>query len=199
MRHYSLQLLCIGVLSTMLLVGCNTSDTATSTPSGVNVSPQAPEGSKEEHSDLSTYGQITSIDGNSITVALGTKKERQAPEKQGNGEMSSGQPEHPSDAKDTPPSDSDKMPKSSDDANSKKRERPSMLDLTGESKTVTLTDSTTITIQSRDESKTGTVSDLQVGDTISFDLASDGTTVTALKMQSMGHKKETPAATNTPK
>ena len=64
-----------------------------------------------------------------------------------------------------------------------------MLDLTGESKTVTLTDSTTITIQSRDESKTGTVSDLQVGDTISFDLASDGTTVTALKMQSRDTKK----------
>lgn len=196
MRHKSVQVLSIGVLSAMLLAGCSSSTTGTtdsaSTPAAT-VSSETTSSAPTQTADTATYGQITTIEGSTITVELGTKKEMNKGggqgEKRPEGTAPSGQPEMPNDQNnETPPSGQPEAPEGSDNANAQKKENFSMLDLTGETKTITVTDATTITIQSRGESSTGALSDLQVGSTISFELSDDDSTATAITLQSMGQR-----------
>ncbi|MDO5293084.1 MAG: hypothetical protein Q4F05_10075, partial [bacterium] len=97
MRHKTLKLVSIGVMSAMLLAGCGGSS-STTTDSNTNTETTAgttnTDASNQE-SDSKTYGQITAIDGSTITVALGTMKDRG---NRGNGDgqtMPSGKPDMP--------------------------------------------------------------------------------------------------------
>lgn len=197
MRHKSLKIVSIGLISAMLLAGCGGSDSK-STDASTPTSTEAPANkSVEDQSSNKTYGQITAIDGTTITVALGTMKDRGNKQNgggRGDGQtMPSGKPDMPqgSDNANPPeaPTGSDnanapEVPTGSDDANKKNGERPSMIDLTGETQTITVGDSTKISIRSMNESKDGTLSDLQVGDTISFELSDDNKTATSITSQS---------------
>ncbi|MDO5520096.1 MAG: hypothetical protein Q4G58_06350 [bacterium] len=199
MRHKTLKIVSIGVMSAMLLVGCGGSSSST-TDSNTNAETNAGNVNNEasnQENDNKTYGQITAIDGSTITVALGTMKNR-GNRGDGSGQtMPSGKPDMPqgSDNANAPeaPTGSDnanapEAPTGSNDANKKGGQGFSMLDLTGETATISVSDSTKISIKSRTESTDGTISDLQVGDTISFELSDDNKTATTITSQSMGGK-----------
>lgn len=203
--------------------------------------------SDSEAEENTVLGQVTAVNDDSITIAIGTQKEMQAPGGDGQGQAPDGNgdqqtpPEKPDDSngdssdQQTPPekpegsseegfSENDTV--SADSGNGKAPEapasngapdengqgQPSMLDLTGEEQTITVTSDTVITRQtmqgpggngqgqapdgngapdgqapngSADSSETLSLSDLKEGDIISVVLNDDGTAA-SITVQSMG-------------
>ena len=193
--------------------------------------------SDSEAEENTVLGQVTAVNDDSITIAIGTQKEMQAPGGDGQGQAPDGNgdqqtpPEKPDDSngdssdQQTPPekpegsseegfSENDTV--SADSGNGKAPEapdsngapdengqgQPSMLDLTGEEQTITVTSDTVITRQtmqdpgsngqgqapdgngapdgqapngSADSSETLSLSDLKEGDIVSVVLNDDGT------------------------
>lgn len=164
----------------MLLVGCGGSDSSSDT---TNTAVETAAAQTNNQQASGTYGQITAIDDTTITVALGTMKQMGNKPNGDNQTKPSGKPDAPTGSDDA---NAPQAPTGSDDANKKGGNRGSMLDLTGETQTITISDSTKISIKSRDESKDGTISDLQVGDIISFELSDDNKTATTITSQSFG-------------
>ncbi|MBQ9156772.1 MAG: hypothetical protein IJ137_08325 [Eubacterium sp.] len=107
------------VMSASLIAGCGASTTTTgsaeSTTAAVVESQQSGDARQSEESVI--YGQVSSVSDDSITIEVGTKKEMQ------------GAPQEA-------PSDNSKQ--------SDQGQPPSMLDLTGEEKTITITENTAI-------------------------------------------------------
>ena len=102
---------------------------------------------KEETEDV-TYGEVKSVEDGKLTISVGTKKDMggesgQAPEKPEDGGDNQA-PEKPEDGGDN---QAPEKPEDSGDnqAPEESGEAPSMLDLTGEELTVTVTDDTVIT------------------------------------------------------
>lgn len=203
--------------------------------------------SDSEAEENTVLGQVTAVNDDSITIAIGTQKEMQAPGGDGQGQAPDGNgdqqtpPEKPDDSngdssdQQTPPekpegsseegfSENDTV--SADSGNGKAPEapasngapdengqgQPSMLDLTGEEQTITVTSDTVITRQtmqgpggngqgqapdgngapdgqapngSADSSEPLSLSDLKEGDIVSVVLNDDGTAA-SITVQSMG-------------
>lgn len=203
--------------------------------------------SDSEAEENTVLGQVTAVNDDSITIAIGTQKEMQAPGGDGQGQAPDGNgdqqtpPEKPDDSngdssdQQTPPekpegsseegfSENDTV--SADSGNGKAPEapasngapdengqgQPSMLDLTGEEQTITVTSDTVITRQtmqgpggngqgqapdgngapdgqapngSADSSEPLSLSDLKEGDVVSVVLNDDGTAA-SITVQSMG-------------
>lgn len=203
--------------------------------------------SDSEAKENTVLGQVTAVNDDSITIAIGTQKEMQAPGGDGQGQAPDGNgdqqtpPEKPDDSngdssdQQTPPekpegsseegfSENDTV--SADSGNGKAPEapasngapdengqgQPSMLDLTGEEQTITVTSDTVITRQTMqgpggngqgqapdgngapdgqapngnaDSSEPLSLSDLKEGDVVSVVLNDDGTAA-SITVQSMG-------------
>ena len=205
--------------------------------------------SDSEAEENTVLGQVTAVNDDSITIAIGTQKEMQAPGGDGQGQAPDGNgdqqtpPEKPDDSngdssdQQTPPekpegsseegfSENDTV--SADSGNGEAPEapdsngapdengqgQPSMLDLTGEEQTITVTSDTVITRQtmqdpgsnrqgqapdgngapdgnsqapdgSADSSEPLSLSDLKEGDVVSVVLNDDGTAA-SITVQSMG-------------
>jgi len=203
--------------------------------------------SDSEAEENTVLGQVTAVNDDSITIAIGTQKEMQAPGGDGQGQAPDGNgdqqtpPEKPDDSngdssdQQTPPekpegsseegfSENDTV--SADSGNGKAPEapasngapdengqgQPSMLDLTGEEQTITVTSDTVITRQTMqgpggngqgqapdgngapdgqapngnaDSSEPLSLSDLKEGDVVSVVLNDDGTAA-SITVQSMG-------------
>ena len=203
--------------------------------------------SDSEAEENTVLGQVTAVNDDSITIAIGTQKEMQAPGGDGQGQAPDGNgdqqtpPEKPDDSngdssdQQTPPekpegsseegfSENDTV--SADSGNGEAPEapdsngapdengqgQPSMLDLTGEEQTITVTSDTVITRQtmqdpgsngqgqapdgngapdgqapngSADSSEPLSLSDLKEGDIVSVVLNDDGTAA-SITVQSMG-------------
>ena len=137
---------------------------------------EAANGNEEK---VETYlGQITTIDGNVISIALAEKPEAPAGEKP-NGEAPGGEKPSGEAPNGEKPSGDGNQP--AGEAPTEQRPEKDMLDdmtltLSGDTMTITVNDDTIITIDGKD----ATLDDLQVGDTVSFFL--DGETVTSLSV-----------------
>ena len=203
--------------------------------------------SDSEAEENTVLGQVTAVNDDSITIAIGTQKEMQAPGGDGQGQAPDGNgnqqtpPEKPDDSngdssdQQTPPekpegsseegfSENDTVsadsgngkapeaPASNDAPDENGQGQPSMLDLTGEEQTITVTSDTVITRQtmqdpgsngqgqapdgngapdgqapngSADSSEPLSLSDLKEGDIVSVVLNDDGTAA-SITVQSMG-------------
>ena len=163
-------------------------------------------GSAAETEENTLLGQVTAVNEDSFTIALGTRKEMQAPggeggEQQTPPDSEGGGQQTPPDSEggeqQTPPEkpDSDKE-QASDGENGGQQTppdgegggQPSLLDLTGEEQTISVTSDTVITRESMqapdDSSETVTLSDLQEGDIVAVELNDDGTAA-SVTIQSM--------------
>ena len=163
-------------------------------------------GSAAETEENTLLGQVTAVNEDSFTIALGTRKEMQAPggeggEQQTPPDSEGGEQQTPPDSEgggqQTPPEkpDSDKE-QASDGENGGQQTppdgegggQPSLLDLTGEEQTISVTSDTVITRESMqapdDSSETVTLSDLQEGDIVAVELNDDGTAA-SVTIQSM--------------
>lgn len=156
-----------------------------------------------------TVGEVTAIADGSITIAVGTLKDMGqngggAPNGKADGEKPEASendgsaPSAPSGDKQAAAPDGNVAPNGNgapameqgeapaDGTAPTDGERPSMLDLTGEELTITITDSTAITINSMNSTTDGTIDDIKEGDIITVTLAEDGKTATAITVQSFG-------------
>ena len=152
-------------------------------------------GSAAETEENTLLGQVTAVNEDSFTIALGTRKEMQAPG--GEGGEQQAPPEKPDSDKEqasdgegaeqqTPPDGENGGQQTPPDGEG--GGQPSMLDLTGEEQTISVTSDTVITRQSMqapdDSSETVTLSDLQEGDIVAVELNDDGTAA-SVTIQSM--------------
>lgn len=171
-RKKILTVLCSVVLGvSMIFGGCGSSKSSETT------SKQSSDSTSEE---TTIYGQISSIDGNTITIALA--EEPQMPE--GGTEMQEGSTEmQPQDAPQKPdgstemPAGSTEMPEGSTESGKTGDGGKQMggmgISLTGEEQKITIDDSTKITIQSGSDSKDGTVDDLAENDIVTVTMNGD--------------------------
>jgi hypothetical protein len=160
--------------------------------------------------ETTIYGQVTAIDGSSITLALATMSQNAPSGEMPSGEMPSGEmpsgdmPAMPSDgsipsegAQPSGSQDTDAVSSATQNTEGEQPsgEAPSMpsggqggqrggVELTGEEQTITISDNTAITIQSRDGSTEGTLSDIEAGDILSVTMS--GNSVTAITIMQMG-------------
>ena len=123
----------------------------------------------------SLYGEVTEIDGDNITIALG--EEPKQPEK----------PEKPEEKEnDSQDENSETDEAAEDEANKEEnpQEPPSNeIELTGEEKTITVDDDTEV-LRISGGMEEAPIEDLQEGDIISVEM--DGSQVVSIKIQSMG-------------
>ena len=164
-RKKILTVLCSVVLGvSMIFGGCGSSKSSETT------SKQSSDSTSEE---TTIYGQISSIDGNTITIALA--EEPQMPE--GATEMPEGSTEiQPQDAPQKPEG-STEIPEGSTESGKTGDGGKQMggmgISLTGEEQKITIDDSTKITIQSGSDSKEGTVDDLAENDIVTVTMNGD--------------------------
>lgn len=163
------------VMTAAMLSGCGQQGNTENTTPNTSV-----ESNGEEQQSDEVLGEVTEVGEDSITIAVGTKKDMGEAPGGGSGE------------------NGEKPEGGAPGGGNGGGEKPSMLDLTGEEKTISITDSTVITKTSmgkpgddtEDSSKeesteTIALSDISVGDTVSVTLDEDGT-ATAITVQSMG-------------
>lgn len=117
------------------------------------------------------YGQITAIDGSSVTIAVGAQPQR--PQMDGAQPQDGGQADAPPNGPqggppsgDWPRSDGNAPDFPSGDRPRSDGNAPGGMTLTGEEQTFTVTDSTVITVRSGNGSETGALADLKTGDII---------------------------------
>lgn len=156
----------------VMITGCASQANAASTTSATTAA-STEEKQKPEKDDNQVRGQITAIDGDTITMTTmvgggrgGEKPDGEKP----TGEAPTGErPEKPSDE-------------------SGSGEKPTG-DAAGETKTITLTSSTSVVSRDKDTETAITSDDLSVGDMISVEM--DGDTVVKVSLQKMPEKSET--------
>lgn len=137
-QRKSVALLLSAIIGATVVTGCSTSS-STSSDSGDTV-----------------YGQVTKVGENSITVDVGTKKEQSQPEQSSNADSGSGTSDTGTgsgtqtedSAKSTDSASTENNADSSKSEQSEQAEAPSMLDLTGESKEISITDDTELVRES---------------------------------------------------
>lgn len=182
MKKIAAVITCAGMITTML-AGCGgTVETAVSATNSVAVS--------AEVSETTITGQVTAIDANSVTLALGELSSQEAAQQppQTSGTADSSATEATASESGSASSSSTGQPPampSGDTASGSSGQPPEMpsgdgttsgFTLTGEEKTVVIPDSAVITIES--DTSTGSVSDIAVGDILTVTLSGD--TVTAV-------------------
>lgn len=124
MRHRYLAILLGTVLSFSVFIGCGASESSTSS----------------SDNGETIYGEVSKIDDSTITIKVGTQKEP--------GEKSPGESEEAASGKPVGESSGEASEKSKDGKGAGK-ERPSMLELTGEEKEITVSDDTVIKREGR--------------------------------------------------
>ena len=163
-------------------------------------------GSAAETEENTLLGQVTAVNEDSFTIALGTRKEMQAPGGEGGEQQTP--PDSEGGGQQTPPEKPDSDKEQASDGEGAEQQtppdgenggqqtppdgegggQPSMLDLTGEEQTISVTSDTVITRESMqapdDSSETVTLSDLQEGDIVAVELNDDGTAA-SVTIQSM--------------
>lgn len=171
-------LLCLTISGT-LLAGCqSTSDSSTAETTDASTS-AASSAATESAADGDTItGQVTSVDGSTITLALGEMKEKPSnggtpPE--GMSEPSSGDmPEPSSDSM----SDNQAPPDNNGGI-------PGGINLTGEKKTITIDDSTELLSRGKGESTTATLEDITTDCVLT--IVMDGDTVKTVTISGFGN------------
>ena len=156
-----------------------TSETsATSSGAGMEI---AEKPSTDELNATGTYGRVTEIDGYSVTVATGSynavkHEDKGAPPEAPSGSMPEGAtpPEAPSGSM---PADAGDIP-SGIDIGEVREPMVEAFTEDGSALTLTLTDSTVITLQSGTQSSTAELSDIQVGDIVVIDEEASSSTIT---------------------
>ena len=163
-------------------------------------------GSAAETEENTLLGQVTAVNEDSFTIALGTRKEMQAPGGEGGEQQTP--PDSEGGGPQTPPEKPDSDKEQASDGEGAEQQtppdgenggqqtppdgegggQPSLLDLTGEEQTISVTSDTVITRESMqapdDSSETVTLSDLQEGDIVAVELNDDGTAA-SVTIQSM--------------
>ena len=163
-------------------------------------------GSAAETEENTLLGQVTAVNEDSFTIALGTRKEMQAPGGE-DGEQQA-PPDGEGGGQQTPPEKPDSDKEQASDGEGAEQQtppdgenggqqtppdgegggQPSLLDLTGEEQTISVTSDTVITRESMqapdDSSETVTLSDFQEGDIVTVELNDDGTAA-SVTIQSM--------------
>jgi hypothetical protein len=194
MKKYRLIIFALlAVLAVVTLTGCGQGAASADMQSSVQqtqgeTQAQAQSGAAAEDKDA-IYGNVTAIDGNNITLELGTVNQGALPDGQdgappsgagqGNGQ-DGGQPSGmPSDmpSGEQPSGMPSDMPSGG--------ERPSMLSLTGETKTITVSDESVIATTGSDSQKTGLAA-IQVGSTVKVVYAQDGETIQSITVMNGG-------------
>lgn len=198
-RKYLAILMGIMVASTTVPATAFADDTST-TAEADNTQETTDENQSDEKDENTILGEVKSVSDTGITIAVGTRKEMGQP---GDGQ-----------APDKPDGDSqDGQAPEKPDGDSQDGQAPSMLDLTGEEQTITITENTVITHQqmggapdsqpnsdatdSQSDSDTAdsqsdsdttealTASDIQEGDTVSIVLDDEGNAAT-ITIETMG-------------
>ena len=163
-------------------------------------------GSAAETEGNTLLGQVTAVNEDSFTIALGTRKEMQAPGGEGGEQQTP--PDGEGGGQQTPPEKPDSDKEQASDGEGAEQQtppdgenggqqtppdgegggQPSLLDLTGEEQTISVTSDTVITRESMqapdDSSETVTLSDFQEGDIVTVELNDDGTAA-SVTIQSM--------------
>lgn len=183
MKKYRLIISALLVLFTaVLLAGCGQGTAAADTQQTQGGSQaQATAPASEENT---IYGNVTAIDGSSITLELGTLNQEAMPGGQDGappagaqgsgqaGEAPSGMPSDlPSGGQPSGMPSGEQPPETPSDG-----ARPSMLTLTGETKTITISDESIITVTGQDSQKTGLAA-VREGSTLKVVFAQDGQTI----------------------
>jgi hypothetical protein len=193
------------VMTAAVLNGCGQKEDTENSAQQTTVEAVEDESSEGEQESDAILGEVTEIGENSITIALGTMKERgEAP--QGEEKPEGETPEEGEKPEGEAPEEGEKPEGEAPEEGEKPEgeapeggtgERPSMLDLTGEEKTITITDNTVITKMSmgkpgeqaedskEETTETISLSDIATGDTVSVVLDADGN-ATSIMVQSMG-------------
>ncbi len=177
------------VMTAAVLGGCGQKNAVENDNQQTTIEAEQGDNSEEETEEI--LGEVTDVTENSITIAVGTKKEMERMEKP-EGEPSEEKGEAP---EGQPSGDMGEAPEGQPSGDM--GEKPSMLELTGEEQTITITENTKITKSSmgkpenQTEESTGeaeqtiSVTDIAVGDTVSISLDEDGNAAT-IAIQSMG-------------
>lgn len=189
-------------LMILSLAACSSSKVSTNTPSASSPSSSASPDMMPAANGDAIVGQVTAISGDTITLAIGTQNMPQGGGPGGNsGNTAPDSSAAPDDSNPVPsgdtiggPAPSGDMPVPSGDGQQPEvsgqmpqggqlqdGQQPGGMPgftLTGETKTITLTSDTVITVSSKGESTTGTIADIAVGDILSVTM--DGDTVTAV-------------------
>jgi|GEM_PF-468179 len=179
----------LSVFTALMLAGCQTQasgeDSQSSEQQTAEASQAQPQSSASAvQEDNAVYGTVTAIDGNTVTLELGTLNENaqlngQDGPGQGGGQNGKPSGSAPSDMpSDMPsgdmPSDmpSGEMPSDMPSDG----ERPSMLTSTGETITITIPDESIITVTGVEGQETGLAA-IQEGSTLKIVYAQDGETI----------------------
>ncbi len=136
------------------------------------------------------YGQITAIDGSSVTIATGTQPERadNPPQQGAANEDSQAVPNRPqgdAPSGDWPRSDGNAQGPPTGNWSRGDGNAPGMT-FTGEEQTITVTDSAVITVRSGNGNEMGSVDDLKSGDIITVQFDDSGTVQSIAVMRMTG-------------
>ena len=150
-RKYAAMVLGLTLAITSVNVAYAATDTTTATEEAEDTTDTEDAATTDEAASDEVYGEVTEVSEDSITINVGTLKETQAP-----GEGQEPKDEKADDSKDDADAKDEKTDDSKDDADAgdektaddkgealAEGEAPSMLDLTGDSQTITVSDSTT--------------------------------------------------------
>lgn len=181
-RKKVITVICI-VTTAVSVIGCQSSGNNTSTVGSSDTSQAASSETGESafgwEEDGSIVGQVTAVEGNEITLALGTMEGPggQAP----GGEMPDGDmpekmtgDENGIEGMEPPQNGDGEAPP----------EMPGGLNLTGEEQTITVSDETAYTVDERGESKEGSLADIEADSILR--VVMDGDTVTSITIMKMG-------------
>lgn len=191
-RKKVITVICI-VITAVSVIGCQSSGNNTSTVGSSDTSQAASSETGESafgwEEDGSIVGQVTAVEGNEITLALGTMEGPggQAP----GGEMPDGE------MPDGEMPDGEMPEKMTGDENGIEGmeppqngdgeappEMPGGLNLTGEEQTITVSDETAYTVDERGESTEGSLADIEADSILR--VVMDGDTVTSITIMKMG-------------
>lgn len=145
-RKYAAMVLGLTLALTSMNVPYAATDTTSATEAAEDTTDTEDAATTDETASDEVYGEVTEVSEDSITINVGTLKETQAP----------GEGQEPKDEKADADAKDEKTDDSKDDADAgdektaddkgeapAEGEAPSMLDLTGDSQTITVSDSTT--------------------------------------------------------
>lgn len=191
-------------LITLTACGGKTASTDTQTAvsqetadQGTNTTEDASANTADQNTNM-LYGEVTAVNGSDVTISVGTLNENASqPGRKGPGSDQSGdqkgggQPPEQQSGDERAPGKGQSQDKagapvdeqSGDQQSGETPKMPSMLTLTGEEKTITISDESVITSNTPDSSTSG-LSAVTVGSTIAITYAEDGTTIS--KVEVMG-------------
>lgn len=179
-------LLCLTISGT-LLAGCqSTTDSSAAETTNASTAAASSAATEAAAKGDTIIGQVTSVDGNTITLALGEMKERPS-----NGGTPPEEMSEPASG-DMPEPSSDGMPEPSSDGMSDNQAPPDNngggpggINLTGEEKTITIDDSTELLSRGKGESTAAALEDIATDSVLT--VVMDGDTVKTITISGFGN------------